>query len=114
MAQPAPAAAQIKVKKRRAAVLPFEEFDRLVRREMKRLNVDGRIPGHALWNDQRDEQLPTLSAVMQRYECANMKELAELLGMEEPLGKGRTVKIALPLTEQTEDEVEEVDLESWR
>ena len=46
----------------------FEEFDQLVRKEMKRLSKDGRLPGHKLWNDERKAPLPTLGAVMLRYE----------------------------------------------
>lgn len=57
--------------------LPFEEFDKLVRAEMERLApVPGTMPGHALWNELRDSQLPTMGAVVSRYDCTDLKGLA--------------------------------------
>jgi len=65
--------------------LPFETFDALVRREVKRLSIDGRIPGHRLWESERDQRLPTLTAVIQRYNVTNLIDFADLMGMEPPL-----------------------------
>lgn len=65
--------------------IPFAEFDRLVRREMKRLAMDGRLPGHKLWDSERTPPLPTLSAVILRYRADGLVGLAEMLEMEPPL-----------------------------
>lgn len=65
--------------------IPFAEFDRLVRREMKRLAMDGRLPGHKLWDSERTPPLPTLSAVILRYNADGLVGLAEALGLEPPL-----------------------------
>lgn len=65
--------------------LPFAEFDRLVRSEMKRLSMDGRLPGHKLWNSERNPQLPTMAAVLLRYQANGLAGLAEALGLEPPL-----------------------------
>lgn len=65
--------------------IPFAEFDRLVRREMKRLAMDGRLPGHKLWDGERTAPLPTLAAVILRYEADGLIGLAEVLGLEPPL-----------------------------
>ena len=68
--------------------LPFEEFDKLVRSEMKRLApVPGTMPGHALWNELRDPQLPTMGAVVSRYDCTDLKGLAVLLNLAPPISK---------------------------
>lgn len=68
--------------------LPFEEFDKLVRSEMKRLApVPGTMPGHALWNELRDPQLPTMGGVISRYDCTDLKGLAELLNLNPPISK---------------------------
>ena len=68
--------------------LPFEEFDKLVRAEMKRLApVPGTMPGHALWNELRDSRLPTMGAVVSRYDCTDLKGLAVLLNLNPPIGK---------------------------
>jgi len=68
--------------------LPFEEFDKLVRSEMKRLApVPGTMPGHALWNEMRDPQLPTMGAVVSRYDCTDLKGLAALLNLTPPISK---------------------------
>lgn len=71
--------------------LPFDEFDKLVARELKRLSIDGRIPGAGLWDEQRDRRLPTYGAVMQRYGCTNLASFAEKMGMQPPLSKAFTV-----------------------
>ena len=65
--------------------IPFAEFDRLVRREMKRLAMDGRLPGHKLWDSERTPPLPTLGAVILRYQANGLVGLAETLGLEPPL-----------------------------
>ena len=68
--------------------LPFEEFDKLVRSEMKRLApVPGTMPGHALWNEMRDSQLPTMGGVISRYDCTDLKGLAALLNLAPPISK---------------------------
>ena len=68
--------------------LPFEEFDKLVRSEMKRLApVPGTMPGHALWNELRDSQLPTMGAVVSRYDCTDLKGLAAMLNLNPPISK---------------------------
>lgn len=65
--------------------LPFDQFDKLVRSEMKRLGMDGRMPNHRLWNDERNVQLPTMAGVMLRYGCNNLIDLAEKLDVLPPL-----------------------------
>lgn len=68
--------------------LPFEEFDKLVRAEMKRLApVPGTMPGHSLWNEMRDSQLPTMGGVISRYDCTDLKGLAALLNLNPPISK---------------------------
>lgn len=80
-----PTTATIEAPKKR---LPFEEFDKLVRREMKRLApVPGTMPGHSLWNEMRDPQLPTMGAVVSRYDCTSLAELATLLDLNPPISK---------------------------
>lgn len=65
--------------------LPFEPFDKLVRKEVKRLGMDGRIPSARLWDSERDKRLPTYGAVMYRYNTRNLAEFAAQMGMEPPL-----------------------------
>lgn len=68
--------------------LPFEEFDQLVRSEMKRLApIPNTMPGHALWNELRDPQLPTMGGVISRYDCTDLKGLAALLNLNPPISK---------------------------
>lgn len=81
----------------------FEEFDQLVRKEMKRLSMDGRLPGHKLWNDQRQAPLPTLGAVMLRYECKSLEDLAAKLGYQAPL---RNFKLMAPTATGVQEEPE--------
>lgn len=69
--------------------LPFADFDRLCRAEMKRLSMDGRLPGHNLWNSERNPQLPTMAAVLLRYKAATLVELATILGLEPPLSAAK-------------------------
>lgn len=71
--------------------LPFDELDKLVAKELKRLSVDGRIPGAGLWDEQRDKRLPTYAAVMSRYGCTNLASFAEKMGMQPPLSKAFAV-----------------------
>lgn len=65
--------------------LPFESFDKLVRKEVKRLALDGRIPSARLWDSERDPRLPTLGAVMARYNTRNLATFAAEMGMQPPL-----------------------------
>lgn len=65
--------------------LSFAEFDPLVRSEMKRLSMDGRMPGHKLWDQERDPRLPTLAAVLYRYSVSTLVDLAEKLDMQPSL-----------------------------
>lgn len=65
--------------------LPFAEFDKLVRAEMKRLSMDGRLPGHKLWNNERNPHLPTLAAVLLRYGVTTLSDLAPKFGLQPPL-----------------------------
>lgn len=71
--------------------LSFAEFDTLVGKELKRLSVDGRIPNASLWDEHRDQRLPTYGAVMQRYGCTNLASFAEKMGMQPPLSKAFTI-----------------------
>lgn len=61
--------------------IKFEDFDKLVRLEMKRLNMDGRMPSMALWDSERKPPLPTMGAVMARYGVTRIAELAGKLDM---------------------------------
>jgi len=65
--------------------LKFDQFDNLVRSEMKRLSMDKRIPSHSLCNAERDQRLPTLTAICQRYDVPNLVALAAKLEMLPPL-----------------------------
>lgn len=68
--------------------LTFEEFDKLVRSEMERLApIPNTMPGHALWNELRDPQLPTMGGVISRYDCTDLKGLAVLLNLNPPISK---------------------------
>ena len=73
--------------KRRAngAGMEFEEFDALVKREVKRLAAGNTMPSHALWNEMRDPKLPVLSSVMHRYGAGTAEDLARMLGYNPPL-----------------------------
>ena len=66
--------------------LPFDEFDRLVRAEMKRISTGGTMPGFGLWDLQRTKTLPSMGAVLQRYRVQTTTELAAILGLNPPLG----------------------------
>ena len=69
-----------------SARLEFEAFDKLVRSEMKRLSIDGaHMPGHRLWDHDRDNRLPTLSGVLKRYDAPNLVALATKLDMFPPV-----------------------------
>jgi type IV secretory pathway VirB10-like protein len=65
--------------------LPFAEFDELVRAEMKRLSMDGRIPSYKLWDSERDRRLPSLAGLLYRYKVGGIGELAPVFGLEPPL-----------------------------
>lgn len=69
--------------------LPFAAFDTLVRSEMKRLSMEGRIPNAKLWDAERDSRLPTLAGVMMRYRRLNLADLATEMGMQPPLSAHR-------------------------
>jgi len=64
----------------------FLQFDRLVRAEMGRLAVDGRMPSGPRWNAERDPQLPSMSSVYGRYKrrtgIASMSDLARHFGLK--------------------------------
>lgn len=75
------------------ASMTFEEFDVLVKKEVKRLSSAGIMPSHALWNELRDPQLPVLSSVMRRYGAATAEDLATMLGYSPPLrGPGKSTQ----------------------
>lgn len=78
--------------------LAFADFDKLVRSEMKRLSMDGRMPNHRLWNDERNVLLPTMAGVFLRYDVTNFIDLAEKLRMQPPLSAlgSNGVKVAAP------------------
>lgn len=78
--------------------LPFDQFDKLVRSEMKRLSMDGRMPNHRLWNDERNVLLPTMAAVLYRYGVTTLVDLAKRLDMQPPLSAlgSNGVKVAAP------------------
>lgn len=80
-AEPAPAAAP---RRGKPAGLTFEEYDRLVRAEMKRLSLGGVMPGYTYWEKARDPRLPTLLAIIRRYGFSNPAQLAEHLGYLAP------------------------------
>jgi hypothetical protein len=65
--------------------LPFVEFDKLVRSEMKRLSMDGRIPSYKLWDSERDRRLPSQAGLLYRYKVGGIGELAPVFGLEPPL-----------------------------
>jgi hypothetical protein len=70
--------------------LGHDEFDQLVRSEMKRLApTPGTMVGYKLWDEMRNPRLPTMQAVIRRYGCETALQLATKLGMEPPLGKGQ-------------------------
>lgn len=87
--------------KRRAngAGMEFEEFDALVKREVRRLAAGKTMPSHALWNEMRDPKLPTLSTVITRYGATSAEDLASLLGYNPPLWG---IKPQQPADEETQ------------
>lgn len=69
-----------------ASPLPWAEYDRLVRSELKRLShPNGAMCGHTEWDLRRDRRLPTLQAVIVRYGCQNARELANKIGYLAPI-----------------------------
>ena len=69
--------------------LPFDQLDPLVRKEIKRLAMDGRIPSARLWDAERNKRLPAYDAVIQRYGCTNLHDFAERMNMQPPLSPKR-------------------------
>ena len=74
---------------KRGKVLPYDEFEKLARAEMKRLSLDGRMPSRVLWDAERDQRLPTFEAVRSRFQCATVAELADELELLPPIHAGR-------------------------
>lgn len=92
-ATPAPGTRKPVAPKAKPNALPFEEFDRLVRAEMKRIGTGGTMPGFGLWDLQRTKTLPSMGAVLQRYKVQTTTELAAILGLNPPLGTQARTKI---------------------
>ena len=70
--------------------LDWATFDALVRSEMQRLGVDGRMPTTANWNNSRDVRLPTMAQILEAYDVLNLLTLAAKLELKPPhtaLGK---------------------------
>lgn len=63
----------------------WQQFDGLVREEMKRLADNERMPDHRRWNNERDVRLPTMAQLFTGYEVANILQLAHKLEMRPPL-----------------------------
>jgi hypothetical protein len=82
------------------AGMEFEEFDAMVKREVKRLAAGNTMPSHALWNEMRDPKLPVLSSVMHRYGASSAEELARMLGYNPPL---RGLRPQRPAGEETQE-----------
>lgn len=74
-----------KTEVKRGKVLPYAEFERLARSEMKRLSLDGRLPSRVLWDAERDPRLPTFEAVRSRFQCATVAELADEIDLLPPI-----------------------------
>ena len=83
--KPVPSAAKKVPKSGQRTVLPLDEYDVLVRSEMKRLSMEGRLPNRRLWDEERNPRLPTLKAVQDRYKCDSLDALAAVMGLEPPL-----------------------------
>lgn len=62
VSKPAPSAT-----KRTSRKSDFDEFDQLVRAEMQRLAIDGRMPGGPRWDAERSPGMPTMTNVLHRY-----------------------------------------------
>jgi hypothetical protein len=87
-------------KRTRPKTMPFTELDPLVRKEMKRLSMEGRMPGFKLWDTERDPRLPSLAALLYRYSANNTAELAAKMGLQPPLGNKSTSGPHEPVAEQ--------------
>jgi len=61
-------------------LMPFGELDPRVRAEMARLSQDGCLPSSGRWDKGRDPALPKMNAILYRYQCKSVAELAERLG----------------------------------
>lgn len=87
-AEPEPVEDQQPRPQRRGSQMPasrgweFEQFDRAVREEAKRLSVDGKMPTTTHWDRYRSPDLPTMTGVIRRYGVRNTVGLAERLGYE--------------------------------
>lgn len=64
--------------------MTWPEFDTLVRSEMQRLGVDGRMPTTANWNNSRDVRLPTMAQILEAYDVLNLLTLAAKLELKPP------------------------------
>lgn len=64
--------------------MTWPEFDALVRSEMQRLGVDGRMPTTANWNNSRDVRLPTMAQILEAYDVLNLLTLAAKLELKPP------------------------------
>lgn len=80
-----PAPVETAPEERTRSRLSVDESDPLVRSEMKRLSMDGRMPNHKLWDSERNPALPTMAAIILRYKCKGLADLADLMGLEPPL-----------------------------
>lgn len=101
---PAPGTRKPVPTKAKPHALPFEEFDRLVRIEMKRLGSGGTMPGFGLWDAQRTRPLPSMAAVLQRYKVQTTTELAAILGLNPPLGTQARTKNKIEAESTESDE----------
>lgn len=75
------------------ASLAFDEYDRLVRAEMRRLARGGVMPGPAYWDRAREPRLPSLQAVIERYGFKNAERLANHLGYLPPPSNRRSAEV---------------------
>jgi len=74
-----------RVSQGKRSALSFEEFDALVKADVKRLSTGRIMPTHSLWNEMRNPALPNLTSVATRYGVATVEELAQHLGYTPPL-----------------------------
>jgi len=74
-----------RVSQGKRSALSFEEFDALVKSDVKRLSTGRIMPTHSLWNEMRNPALPNLTSVATRYGVATVEELAMMLGYTPPL-----------------------------
>ena len=74
-----------RVSQGKRSALSFEEFDALVKADVKRLSTGRIMPTHSLWNEMRNPALPNLTSVATRYGVAMVEDLAMMLGYNPPL-----------------------------